>query len=57
MFNFFKKKEKPQPVTVRDTLFGDMPAVMDIQPPKMAPRSWSDGRTVGILRSGEAIPG
>ena len=25
MFNFFKKKEKPQPVTIRDTLFGDMP--------------------------------
>ncbi|HEU4745882.1 MAG TPA: hypothetical protein VFS61_11640 [Anaerolineales bacterium] len=26
MFNFFKKKEKPpSPVTIRDTLFGDMP--------------------------------
>jgi hypothetical protein len=25
MFNLFKKKEKPQPLTIRDTLFGDLP--------------------------------
>lgn len=25
MFNFFKKKEKPQPAIIRDTLFGDLP--------------------------------
>jgi hypothetical protein len=25
MFNLFKKKEKPQPITIRDTLFGDLP--------------------------------
>src|SRR5215208_7107252 len=25
MFNLFKKKEKNQPITIRDTLFGDLP--------------------------------
>lgn len=40
MFNFFKKKEKPQPVTVRDTLFGDMPMTEWPRDPGLTGEPW-----------------
>ena len=41
MFNFFKKKEKPQPVTIRDTLFGDMPISQWPSDPGLTAEPWS----------------
>ena len=41
MFNFFKKKEKPtQSITIRDTLFGDMPLSQWPGDPNLTAEPW-----------------
>jgi hypothetical protein len=40
MFNLFKKKEKPQLVTIRDTLFGDMPLSQWPSDPSLTAEPW-----------------